>query len=183
MPGSVMPSASAMTAIVEAVPMVLQWPALRAPQTSASVRSAAVNSPLSILALTCQLKVPEPISPPRNLPFSIGPPDTTSVGRPTLQAPIKSDGVVLSQPVISTTPSSGLARSDSSTSMLARLRNSMVVGFMMVSPSDMTGNSIGTPPASRMPRLTFSASSRRWPLQGVSSLQVLQMPMTGLPPK
>ena len=39
------------------------------------------------------------------------------VGRSTLAAPISSDGVVLSQPTSSTTPSSGLARIDSSTSM------------------------------------------------------------------
>ena len=31
------------------------------------------------------------------------------------------------------------------------------------------------------PRFTNSASSRKWPLQGVSSVQVLQMPMTGRP--
>ena len=42
--------------------------------------------------------------------------------------PSCSDGVVLSQPQSSTTPSIGLPRIDSSTSMLTRLRNSMAVG-------------------------------------------------------
>ena len=65
-----------------------------------------------------------------------------------MAAPISSAGVVLSQPVSSTTPSIGLPRIDSSTSMLARLRNSMAVGRSSVSPSDMTGNSTGKPPAS-----------------------------------
>src|SRR5690606_27562769 len=141
------------------------------------------NSQVSCLALICQLNEPDPISPPRNLPLSMGPPGTTNVGMSTLQAPIISEGVVLSQPVNSTTPSSGLARMDSSTSMLARLRNSMVVGFMMVSPRDITGNSKGTPPASSTPRLTTSATSRKWPLQGVSSDQVLQIPIIGRPRK
>ena len=58
------------------------------------------------------------------------------------------DGVVLSQPIRSTTPSIGLPRIDSSTSMLARLRNNMAVGLSCVSPSDITGNSSGNPPAS-----------------------------------
>ena len=39
-----------------------------------------------------------------------------------LAAPISSEGVVLSQPIKSTTPSTGLPRMLSSTSMLARLR-------------------------------------------------------------
>ena len=45
-----------------------------------------------------------------------------------------SDGVVLSQPHISTTPSMGLPRMLSSTSMLTRLRNSIAVGRRLVSP-------------------------------------------------
>ena len=57
----------------------------------------------------------------------------------------------------------------------------MVVGRMMVSPSDITGNSRGNPPISYTPRFTRSASARKWALQGVSSDQVLQMPMTGRP--
>jgi hypothetical protein len=40
-------------------------------------------------------------------------PDMTMVGKSQLAAPIKSAGVVLSQPTNSTTPSSGLARMDS----------------------------------------------------------------------
>ena len=44
MPGIVIPSASAMTAIVEAVPIVLQWPLLRIIDFSDSRRSASVIS-------------------------------------------------------------------------------------------------------------------------------------------
>ena len=118
---------------------------------------------------------------PFNLPLSIGPPVTTMAGTSTLAAPISSAGVVLSQPTSSTTASIGLPRMLSSTSMLARLRVSMAVGRRLLSPLENTGNSTGKPPASRMPRLTCSASLRKWALQGVSSLQVLQMPMMGLP--
>ena len=59
----------------------------------------------------------------------------------------------------------------------------MAVGRMFDSPVDMTGNSSGRPPASQTPRLTCSASVRKCALHGVSSDQVLQMPMTGRPSK
>ena len=121
------------------------------------------------------------MSVPRYLPESIGPPDTAMVGRSTDDAPISSDGVVLSQPTSSTVPSTGLARSDSSTSIEARLRYSIAVGRSSVSPSDITGNSSGKPPASSTPALTCSAMVRKWELQGTSSEYVLQMPMTGRP--
>ena len=70
------------------------------------------------------------------------------VGRSQLAAPMIRAGVVLSQPTRRTTPSRGLARIDSSTSILTRLRNSIAVGRMIGSPVDMTGNSKGNPPAS-----------------------------------
>ena len=57
----------------------------------------------------------------------------------------------------------------------------MVDGRIRVSPRDITGNSSGKPPISYTPRLTRSASTRKWALHGVSSDQVLQMPMTGRP--
>ena len=161
--------------------MVMQWPWLRCIQLSASLKSCMVSWPARTISLICHTPVPEPNSCPRHLPLSIGPPDTPMVGMSTLAAPIISDGVVLSQPISSTTPSSGLARMVSSTSMLARLRYSMAVGRIRVSPRDMTGNSSGKPPASYTPILTCSASVRKWLLQGVNSLKVLQMPMTGRP--
>src|SRR5437588_2684356 len=69
--------------------------------------------------------VPEPSSRPRNLPFSIGPPERPMVGSSQEAAPMSSDGVVLSHSINRTTPSIGLPRIDSSTSTLARLRKSM----------------------------------------------------------
>ena len=41
-------------------------------------------------------------------------------------------------------------------------------------------NSIGVPPASRMPRLTSCASSRWLRLHGIVSIQVVATPMIGL---
>jgi hypothetical protein len=148
--------------------------------------SAARNSlNFSVPALTCSdschTAVPEPMSLPWCFPFNIGPPVTTMVGTSTLAAPISSAGVVLSQPTSSTTPSIGLPRIDSSTSMLARLRVSIAVGRRLDSPLEKTGNSTGKPPASSTPRLTCSASLRKCALQGVNSDHVLQMPMMGLP--
>ena len=57
----------------------------------------------------------------------------------------------------------------------------MVEGLTIGSASDIAGSSIGSPPACSTPRLTSSARSRRWPWQALISLQVLMMPMTGLP--
>src|SRR3972149_3272658 len=69
----------------------------------------------------------------------------------------------------------------SSTSMAMRLRKSIVVGFMRISPREITGNSRGKPPALQPPRLTASAIWRRWALQLLSSDQELAMPTTGRP--
>ena len=52
---------------------------------------------------------------------------------------------------------------------------------MKGSPSEIVGNSSGNPPADHTPRLTASATWRRWALQLVSSDQELQIPITGLP--
>src|SRR5262245_22070365 len=69
----------------------------------------------------------------------------------------------------------------SSTSMAIRFRNSIVVGFIRISPREIVGNSRGKPPAESTPRFTASATWRRWALQLVSSDHELAMPMTGRP--
>src|SRR5687767_3704678 len=117
-----MPSASTTEAIVDAVPMTMQEPADRDMLASASMNCSRLMMPALTSSLNFQTSVPEPMSWPQYLPLSIGPPETTIAGTSQLAAPITSDGVVLSQPQSSTTPSIGLARMDSSTSMLTRLR-------------------------------------------------------------
>src|SRR2546427_9404909 len=57
----------------------------------------------------------------------------------------------------------------SSTSIAMRFRNSIVVGFMRTSPSEIVGNSSGKPPADSAPRFTASATCRRCALQLVRS--------------
>ena len=54
-------------------------------------------------------------------------------------------------------------------------------GGSALSEVEKTGTSTGKPPASKMPCFTFSARMLRWALQGVSSDQVLRMPITGRP--
>ena len=170
-----------MQAMVDAVAMVLQVPAERDMPASAARKSCMLMAPALTCSCNCHTTVPEPIDLPWCLPLSIGPPETRIAGRSQLAAPISSAGVVLSQPASSTTASIRLPRIASSTSMLARLWVSIAVGRRLDSPLLNTGNSTGKPPASKTPRRTCSASLRGWALQGVNSLQVLQMPMIGLP--
>ena len=159
----------------------MQWPAVRETQPSISFSSSSLILPARYRSNSLRPSVPDADALPRQLPASIGPPGTMIAGMSALAAPMSCAGVVLSQPHSSTTPSSGLARIDSSTSIAIRLRNSMVVGRMNVSPSEIVGNSSGNPPAAQTPRFTASATSRRSRLQLFSSLQELQIPMTGLP--
>ncbi|MDV7353297.1 hypothetical protein R4282_09795 [Rhodococcus oxybenzonivorans] len=70
---------------------------------------------------------------------------------------------------------------DSSTSIATRLRDSIAVGFIRLSPRLMVGNSTAMPPAWATPRLTASASPLKWKLQLTRSDQELQMPITGRP--
>src|SRR5687768_12447842 len=170
-----------MQAMVEAVPIVLQVPAERDMPASAAMKSCKVIAPAFTCSESCHTTVPEPMSRPWCLPLSIGPPLTAMAGTLQLAAPISSAGVVLSQPVSSTTASIGLPRIASSTSMLARLRVNIAVGRRFDSPFENTGNSTGKPPASEMPRFTCSAILRKCALHGVSSDHVLQMPMIGRP--
>ncbi len=51
--------------------------------------------------------VPEPVRSPLCQPLSIGPTDNAIAGILTVAAAIRQAGVVLSQPIVSTTPSSG----------------------------------------------------------------------------
>ena len=53
------------------------------------------------------MMVPEPARLPFHQPSSIGPPESTMAGMSTVAAPISRAGVVLSQPVVSTTESIG----------------------------------------------------------------------------
>ena len=65
--------------------------------------------------------------------------------------------------------------------MARKLRYIMVVGFWNGSDSDIAGISTGKPPACHTPRFTSSTRCLKWVWQGLMSLQVLMMAITGLP--
>ncbi len=102
-------------------------------------------------------------------------------GSPMLRAPIVRPGVVLSQPPISTAPSTGWLRSNSSVSMARKLRYSIVVGLTIDSDRLIAGNSSGKPPACSTPRLTSSTRCLKCEWHWLASLQVLTIAITGLP--
>src|SRR5437879_9967040 len=89
------PSASIIDAMVEAVPIVMQWPCERCMQDSASWNSSSVILPARRSSDIDQVLVPEPMSLPWCLPESIGPPETRMVGRSTLHATMRVAGVAL----------------------------------------------------------------------------------------
>ena len=124
--------ASATSAMVEAVPIVLQCPRLRIMEDSERVNASWDSVPAR--SDSRHTSVPQPSGTPRNVPVSIGPPGTTTAGRSTDAAAMSSDGMVLSQPPSRTTPSTGLARSISSVAIAAMLRQSIAVGRTCVSP-------------------------------------------------
>ena len=76
-------------------------------------------------------------------------------------------GIVLSQPTSTMRPSNPLPRATSSmeSAITSRLtRDVFIPSVFIVMPSEIETvlNSIGVPPAARMPSLTCTARSRRW---------------------
>ena len=108
--------------MVDAVPIVLQWPLLRIIADSELRKSALLSVPARTSSLRRHTSVPQPSATPRKWPDSIGPPGTTTAGMSTDAAAMSRAGMVLSQPPSSTTPSIGLARNCSSMAIAARLR-------------------------------------------------------------
>ena len=106
-PGSAIPIASAMEVIVLAVPMVMQVPALRAMPPMMDCHCGSVMVPARRSSQYLKASEPEPSVWPRDMPRSIGPAGRKMAGRSALVAPSSIAGVVLSQPPISTTPSTG----------------------------------------------------------------------------
>ena len=147
-PGIVAPRASATSAMVLAVPIVLQCPRLRIIEDSDFRKVFSGMRPARTSSLSFQTSVPHPRACPRNVPLSIGPPGSTTAGRSTLAAAMSRAGMVLSHPPSSTTPSIGLARNISSIAIAAMLRHSIAVGRTSVSPRETTGRLSGMPPAS-----------------------------------
>src|SRR2546422_8935096 len=102
-----MPRASAIEAIVDAVPMTMQWPDERDMQDSASQSSSSDIRPARRSAQSRQASVPEPSSSVRHLPLSMGPPVTMMAGTSAGGAPLSMAGGGLSPPPGWTAASSG----------------------------------------------------------------------------
>ncbi len=161
-PGSAMPSASVRQAIVLAVPITAQVPAVVARLLSISPIPASLTFPARYCAQKRRQSVQAPRRSPRWRLVIIGPPTSWIAGLFADAAPISCAGTVLSQPPISTTASIGCARIISSTSIAIRLRNMRLVGLRKTSPSEIVGKSSGRAPAASTPRLTASSSSGKW---------------------
>ena len=66
--------------------------------------------------------------------------------------------------------------------MTSRLmRDAFIPSVPMEMPSETATvlNSMGVPPAARIPSFTLAESRRRWKLQGITSIQVLATPTIG----
>ena len=155
-----------MQAMVEAVPITAQLPAVVASRPSMTEISSSLILPARYCAQKRRQSVQAPSRSPLWRPVIIGPPISDIAGRPADTAPINCAGTVLSQPPISTTASIGCARIISSVSIAIRLRNFRLVGLRNTSPSETVGNSSGSAPAAITPRFTASNSSGkcRWQL-------------------
>ena len=177
-PGSVMPSASAIEAMVLAVPITPQLPAVVARLPSMASISRSETSLARYFAQKRRQSVQAPRRSPRYSIGSIGPPMSCTAGTSAEAAPINSAGTVLSQPPTRTTASIGWARIISSASIAMRLRNIMLVGLRKVSPSEMVGKSIGSAPAASTPRFTASTSSGKCRWQLLKPPAAWQIPTT-----
>ena len=94
-------------------------------------------------------------------------------------------GIVFSQPESATTPSASTPSAASSIESAITSRDTSdaripSLPIEMPSETTMVLNSIGVPPAARMPSFTFSPSVRRCMLHGVTSLHVLASAISGL---
>ena len=108
-----------------------------------------------------------------------------SDGRSSRASAIVVPGIVLSQPDSATTASNRWPRVTNSieSAITSRLTSDAFMPSVPIEiPSDTATvlNSIGVPPAARTPSLTFADSRRRWKLHGITSIQVLATPTSGL---
>jgi len=108
-----------------------------------------------------------------------------TVGMSSRPAAMAAPGPVLSHPKRHTRPSNRWPRATSSmeSAMTSRLtRDAFMPSVPMVTPSltEMVLNSMGVPPAARMPSLTAAARSRWLRLQGIVSIHSDATPMSGL---
>src|SRR5256885_17273662 len=104
-----MPSASASAFMVEAVPIVLQWPIEGADAAAMSTNSCWLMRPAAISSRAFHTAMPEPQRSPFHQPLSIGPPESTIAGMFTVAAAMMQAGGGFLAPGLHTTPPRGEA--------------------------------------------------------------------------
>ena len=97
---------------------------------------------------------------------------------------ITAAGIVLSHAIRQTSPSNRWPRATSSieSAIVSRETSDAFIPVVPIETPSETAivlNSIGVPPASRIPRLTCGASARWVRLHGIVSIQVVQTPISG----
>ena len=85
----------------------MQWPGPGVMQSSKSFHASHERFPARRSAQNFQTSDPEATVSPLHVPRIIGPPGMMIAGRSTIRAPIRSPGIVLSQPPINTAASIG----------------------------------------------------------------------------
>jgi hypothetical protein len=175
-----MPSASLIEAIVLAVPITAQVPAVVARLPSTSWISAASISPARYFCPEAPAigagAQPLAAMPARGHHRPGDEPDRRPVGRDRAHQLRRHRLVAAAD---STTASIGWARIISSVSIAIRLRNIRLVGDRNTSPSEMVGNTSGSrPPPAR--RASPPRSAREMPMAIVEAAErVSAMPITG----
>ncbi len=117
-------------------------------------------------------------------PKAMEPPYSMTLGRLSRAIAITIAGIVLSHPEMPTKPSRRWPRTTSSTesAIVSRLTSEAFIPSVPIEMPSVTLielNSIGVPPAARIPSFTFSASFRWFQLQGVISIQQWATPTSG----
>ncbi len=160
-----MPSASMTIDMVLAVYCPPHAPAPGQATSSSSLRSESVMIPAAF-APTASKTSAKVTFLPRNVPGAMVPPYSTKPGKSRRASAMAAAGIVLSHPTTATTASNICPRHTSSmeSAITSRLTSDAFIPSQpMVSPSliAMVLNSIGVPPAARIPSFTCFASSRR----------------------
>ena len=124
------------------------------------------------------------MSLPLYRPGKIVPPYKITPGTFSRSSAIAAPGTVLSHATSATIPSNMCPRATNSieSAITSRLISDVFIPSVpIVMPSLMAIvlNSIGVPPASRTPRATSTANSRKLKLHGMVPIQVFAMPIMG----
>src|SRR6202022_878460 len=178
-----------MNSIAVDIVFAVNWPP-QAPAPGQALSSTSRSSAASILpaatAPTASKTSIKVMSRPRWRPAGRVPLYSASPGMLMRTRAITAAGIVLSQPTINTRPSKRCPRVTSSieSAITSRLTSEAFMPSVPIeTPSEtaMVLNSIGVPPAARMPAFTFSARRRWLKLHGMVSIQLCPTPISGFP--